>query len=418
MIYFVNRFFAPDESATAQMLTQLVGELRAREFAVTVLASRMRHDAEQERLVPLDDLLGATVIRIASTRFGRARLLGRLIDYLSFYMSAFFAMLWRLKKGDTLVALTDPPMLGTVLHMAASLKGAQTVHWLQDIFPEVASALLPKARLNWLFAMLRGARNFSLRRSAHMVVLGSRMRERVQALKVAPERISEIENWADGTLIMPTAPADNPLYQQWQHLPIADSAAPLIVGYSGNLGRAHEFETIVQAMVQFRGDRRVRFLFIGQGAQLNSLKQRVLELGLAEQVDFKPFQPASMLRYSLSVPDLHFVTLQHELEGLIVPSKLYGAMAAGRPVLFIGDVDGEVARTLKKFACGAAAGVNDVAAVVAAIERYRDDPELLAREQVAARAAFESNFSKTAGGERWASLLRSLNSESGLPIAK
>lgn len=401
MIYFINRFFAPDESATAQMLTQLVAALSEQNLPATVLTSRMRHDDPSVSLPRAERLHGAQVHRLWSTRFGRAKLSGRALDYLSFYLSAWFAV-WRLRRGDVLVALTDPPMIGNVLQAVARLRGARVVHWLQDVFPEVAQALLPLARKSRFAALLLAWRNRSLRRADALVVLGSRMAEHVQACGVLPERVHQIANWADERVLSPLPREENPLRKEW------GLEANFVVGYSGNLGRAHEFETLVQAMLATSDIAHLRFLFIGQGAQWAALQARVREFGLSERVMFRGFQPSSMLRFSLSVPDVHVVTLQAELEGLIVPSKLYGAMAVGRPIAFIGDADGEVARTLRAHGCGTSVQVNQVQALADAFRRYASEPEALLREGQSAYAAFTQGFSCKLAVARWSALLRTL----------
>ena len=155
-----------------------------------------------------------------------------------------------------------------------------------------------------------------------------------------------IPNWADGHAITPVAHDDNPLRRDW------GLEGKFVVGYSGNLGRAHEFETILGAAERLKNDPRIRFLFIGSGAQAESVRTAAAKRGL-DNLMFQPYQPREMLKFSLGAADAHLVVLRPDLEGLIVPSKTYGCLAAGRPVIFMGDPQGEIGRMLAGVRCGA-----------------------------------------------------------------
>lgn len=392
------------------MLSDLVESLAAQGMPICVLTSRLRYDRPGELLPARATWQGAQVRRLWSTRFGRANLFGRMLDYLSFYLSAVIAVARHARRGDVLVALTDPPMIGTVLQPIARLRGVRVVHWMQDIFPEVAQALLPAARRLPLLGLVTAWRNYTLRRAAHVVVLGERMQERVHQMGVAADRVSVIPNWADEQLLKPVARADNPLRREWG---LGDD---LVIGYSGNLGRAHEFETLVQAIVLTKDQPGLRFLFIGQGAQLSPLKQRIAALNLLHRVRFEDYQPREMLHYSLSAADVHLVSLQPELEGLIVPSKLYGALAVGRPVIFIGDPDGEVARVLRRHECGQTVTVSGGAALAKALVGYLSSA-LHLRHCDAARYAFTEAYTRSHAAQAWASHMTSVNAN-GYPTTK
>lgn len=383
------------------MLSDLVGGLTAQHWPVTVLTSRLRYDRVEAPLPARDSYHGATVRRLWSTRFGRASLLGRSLDYLSFYLSAVIAVLVHGRRGHVLVALTDPPMIGTVLHIIARLRGMKVVHWLQDIFPEVAQALLPAAQKSSVMRMAKWFRNASLKRSDALVVLGERMFEHVEEQGIIAGKIHIISNWADEVGLRPIAPDQNPLRLAWG---LTDQ---LVIGYSGNLGRAHEFETIVQAIFQTKDTPNLKFLFIGQGAQLEPLKQRLQTLDLLHRVHFEGYQPREKLSESLSAADVHLVSLQPELEGLIVPSKLYGALAVGRPVIFIGDLDGEVARVIRRNDCGKSVAVGDASALAQSVQSYMESARLQL-ESAAARSAFLQNYTFALAAQRWSGVLVAL----------
>jgi glycosyltransferase involved in cell wall biosynthesis len=309
------------------------------------------------------------------------------------------------RPGNIIIAKTDPPMLSVVAAPIAWLRGAKLVNWLQDIFPEVAEALdVGTGRLSRsAYRVMRLFRDRSLRRAAMNVVLGSRMAERLAAFGVARERIYIISNWADGELIKPKEHSSNALRAAW------GLDGKFVIGYSGNLGRAHEYTTILDAIADLEAQRvaEVAWLFIGGGALFESFKSEVRERRLTSVV-FQPYQPRELLASSLSAADVHLVSLRPELEGLIVPSKFYGVAAAGRPTIFIGDKDGEIARLLTAHGCGVTVGQGEgtgLAQIVVGLARDRGRCDDMGRR---ARTAFEDHFGKAAAVSKWETMLSEL----------
>lgn len=324
-VVFVNRYFDPDHSATSQIASDLARHLASRGWNVGAITSRQRYDDPKARLAPRETRHRVDITRVWSTRFGRAGLIGRAIDYLTFYVSAFLAM--RRERDAIIVAMTDPPMLSVV----AALASRRVVNWVQDLFPEVAEALQIRMPL------MKSIRDWSLRRAKANVVLGDLMAARVP-------RAAVIHNWADADL----------------H-PVQNHHGHFTVGYSGNLGRAHEFDTIVSAMRRLE---EVRFVFTGGGAQLANVKSAA-----PANAEFRPYVEREKLSESLSSVDAHLVSLKPALEGLIVPSKFYGVLAVARPVIFIGARDGELARLVETYHCGIVVEPGDVDGLVRAINK-------------------------------------------------
>jgi colanic acid biosynthesis glycosyl transferase WcaI len=395
-IVFVNRFYFPDHSATSQMLTELASELVVAGRNVHVITSRLLYEQSKADLIPREVVRGVVVHRVWSTRFGRRNLIGRAIDYSSFYWSAFFQLLLVLRRGDLVVAKTDPPLISVVAAFAASLRQARLINWLQDIFPEVAIHLGIDSMRGPLGTIAKRLRNYSLRRAAVNVVLGERMAGFVQQYAPCPVII---HNWGVGAPANPIPARGNELRQQWQ---IGDR---FVVGYSGNLGRAHEYQIIVDAVDTLQGDDQLLFLFIGGGKGLDELRTELIRRGLSQRVMFRPYQPVERLALSLAVADVHLVTLRPSLEGLIVPSKFYGIAAAGRPTLFLGDLDGEIPRILHMFDCGVSVETSDVSGLVSAIQALRTDPRRVARLGRNARLAYEQYFDRRLAIGKWSAVI-------------
>ena len=401
-LIFVNRYFWPDESATSQLLGDVAFALAegGREPGIQIITSRMHYAGSDERLPAQATERGLKIRRVWTSRFGRANLAGRAIDYVTFYLSAAWR-LWRTaRRGDVVVVKTDPPLLSVALAPVAWLRRAHLVNWLQDIYPEVASALgMKAARLG----ALRILRDWSLRRAAVNAVLGDVMAQRLRGLGIDAARTVVIPNWADGGLVRPVAAETNALRRAW------GLEGKFVLAYSGNLGRAHDHATMLGAMerLQRAGVRDVAWVFIGGGAQFLALQREARERGI-EGVQFRPYQPREALAESLSVGDAHLVSLQPDLEGLIVPSKIYGILAAGRPAIFIGSGEGEVARLLAREACGTTVAMGDADELTRIITQWSADRPGIEEMGARARAAFEAHYDRTHAMARWRRLIENV----------
>lgn len=395
-IVFVNRFFYPDHSATSQMLTDLAFHLADIGHNVAVITSRQRYDDATADLPWHEEIRGVAVHRVRTPRFGRGDLVGRLLDYLGFYVAASECLLRLVTSGDVVVAKTDPPLISIPAAWIARRKRAHFVNWLQDLFPEVAMALGVRGLEGAAGRLLKRLRNWSLREASMNVAIGELMRERIVAQGVPADKVTVIPNWADGDAITPVEHADNPLRHEW------GLDGKFVVGYSGNLGRAHEFETILGAAERLKDDPSIVFLFIGGGAQAQSVASAAAARGL-ENLRFQPYQPRAMLKFSLGTADAHLVVLRPELEGLIVPSKTYGCLAAGRAVIFVGDPQGEIGRLVNSTAIGRCCPIGDNVGLARSIaEMAAAGDESIG---TAARTVFERDYALAAVCRRLGLLL-------------
>jgi colanic acid biosynthesis glycosyl transferase WcaI len=393
-VLFVNRFFYPDHSATSQMLTDLAKDLCRAGMDITVITGRQLIDEPGARLPVHERVDGVEVHRVWSTRFGRATLPGRGIDYLSFYLGAGWRLARLCRFGDVVVAETDPPLISVVAGLVAKLRGAHLVNWLHDLFPEVAEKLGVRFMGGNLARALRGLRNRSLQFARCNVVIGSRMADQLAAIGIAPERVKIIHNWCDGEEVRPRPLPGHRLRKAW------DLKDRFVAIYSGNMGRAHEFGTILDAAERLRERPDIVFLFIGDGVQRELIEQEAARRGLTN-VQFKPYQPRETLGQSLTVANVHLVSLLPRLEGLIVPSKFYAVAAAGRPILFVGSGDGELARLIGDGDCGSQvpAGAGD--ALAGHLTTLAADRRLGQRQGVAARRLFNERFDRRLASDAW-----------------
>lgn len=408
-VIFVNWLFFPDHSATSQILSDLAFHLVTKGRSVHVITSRQRYDDPDAGLPPAETIQGVRVHRVFTSSFGRGRLLGRAVDYLCFYLGSLW-VLWRLaRRGDIVVAETDPPLLSVVLAPIVRLRGARLVTWLQDLFPEVASALgvrLFRGRVGRWVGRLRDA---SLRCATMNVVLGERERAFLLRRGVPDQQIRTIHNWTDDDNIQPIPRDPNSLRKQW------GLEGKFVVEYSGNLGRVHEAVTFLEAAVLLgrpedaeipaggmthEDAADVVFLFIGGGHRYAWLQQEVSRRGLSN-VMFRPYQERKRLVESLGLGDVHLISLLPAMECLIVPSKFYGIVSAGRPILFVGDPRGEIGRLLSLGKCGATVTPGDAAGLAAWILRLQSDPHLRPRWGANARRLLDERFRQEKAFDSW-----------------
>jgi len=398
-LIFVNRYFFPDHSATSQVLSDLTFHLAVAGHDVHVIASTQIYDQPDADLPDRETINQVDVHRVASTRFGRAALPGRALDYLSFYHSVRRHLGEIVRAGDTVIVKTDPPLLSVALASIAQQRRVRLVNWLQDIYPETATVLgVPLVR-GPIASALATLRNHSLRVADATVVVGQLMARRIEAQGVEVARIHVIRNWCDDETIKPVAQADNPLRENWQ------LAGKFVIGYSGNLGRAHEFETMLAAAERLRDQADIVFLMIGGGNRFEQLVRAVKAHGLEHSFCFRSYQDRAMLPYSLSVPDVHWLSLDPQLEGLIVPSKFYGIAAAGRPIVMIGDNDGEIARLVREHRCGISVAPGDAESLADTLRRWSKAPQATREMGARARQMLDAQFTKRRALEQWSQLL-------------
>lgn len=394
-IIFLNRYFYPDHSATSQILSDLTFALAADGRDVHVVTSRQRYDDATAELPEQEIIRGLRVTRVPTTRFGRASLLGRGLDYLSCYRAMAHAVDRLAGPRDLLVAMTDPPLLSVVAARAAKRTGARLINWLQDLYPEAAVMLDVPFMRGPTPRLLAFWRDKSLRSAAMNVVVSEAMAQRVAGRGISPDRIRTITNWTDDENIVSMPAAENPLRRAW------GLDGKFVVGYSGNFGRAHDFDTVLAAAERLRGHPRIVFVFIGGGQQHDFLTRSVRDRGLAGTVRLFPYQDRSTLSVSLCVADVHWLSLRPALEGIIFPSKFYGIAAAGRPILALTSTGGEIAELLDHYCCGFVIEPRDVTRLADILTALAVDAEYCDDLGRRARAMLDAAFTRRQAFELW-----------------
>ena len=285
------------------------------------------------------------------------------------------------------MAVTNPPLLPWICYAANLLSGRRYILLIHDVYPDIAVALGAEQDGATIEKLWRFLDRRALARAELVVVLGRDMRD-VIASHMAPERHSRIviiPNWADGTSVRPRNRDDIPVFDE---LAIRNK---FVVQYSGNIGRFHEIETILDAAALLNSDDGFAFLFCGEGKQID-LVRAAARASAKRAVIHVPFQPRDKLGLTLTGCDVSLVTLKQGLAGLAVPSKLYGVLAAAKPVIVIGPAECEAARLVEEERCGAIVRPGDSQRLAELLVQLRDDPGRCAAYGGNARAVFERSY--------------------------
>ena len=403
-VIFINRYFFPDHSATSQILSDLAFHLATTGYEVHVIASRQIYDDPNAALPVAATVGNVSVHRVASTRFGRVALAGRALDYASFYRSARRHLRGVVRRGDTVVVKTDPPLLSTMLGGIVRRRGARLINWLQDVYPETAVVLGVPLLRGPIAPVLRALRNRSLRAAEATVVVGQAMARRIQTFGVAADRIHVIANWCNDEVIRPLRAESNPLREEWQ---LTDK---FVVTYSGNLGRAHDFRTVLAAADRLRDDPRIVFLMIGGGKHFEELADAVKARRLDCLFRLCRYQDQAMLPYSLSVADVHWLSLDPKLEGLIVPSKFYAIAAAGKAIVMIGDDEGEIGRLVRQYRCGVTIAPGDGVKLADTLRQWSKEPAVITEMGTQARQMLDAQFTRRRALDDWSRVIARVSS--------
>ncbi|HMF94150.1 MAG TPA: glycosyltransferase family 4 protein [Vicinamibacterales bacterium] len=388
-ICFFNRSYWPDQAATGQLLTELAEDLVAQyDDQVTVVAGRALHGASghgapRRAISPVtrEERRGVVIRRANGTRMRPRRFAARAANYVSYFAAATVASVG-IGRPDVVVSLTDPPIVGMAALWAARRAGSRFVFLCEDIFPEVG-VLVEDFRSELVNASLDRMNRYLLAQADAVVALGERMRSRLVDEKGAdPRRLHVIHNWADCHAIVP-GPKDNPFSRAHG---LVDR---FVVMHSGNVGLSQNLEVLIAAADRLRGRERLIITIVGDGAKREALEHLAADRRL-DNVRFLPYQPKELLHDSFGAADAFVVSLQAGLEGFIVPSKLYGILAAGRAYVAATDPSCEPATIAAREHCGIVAAPGDPDALAAAIATLHDDPQATrAMGERARRAAWQ-----------------------------
>jgi colanic acid biosynthesis glycosyl transferase WcaI len=401
-ILLLNQCFYPDIAATAQHGWDLARHLRREGHEVTAIASRSRYGARGATLPREEIVEGIRIVRVGASLFGKSSIIARAIDFAQFYVLALWTAL-TLPRHDVCICLTTPPFIALVGWILRAVRGTKFVYWVMDLYPDLPVACGVMSERSLVTRFFEFVNHLCLRKADRVVVLGRCMEARVLAKGVDGARIERINVWSDQEEVKPIPREENPFRREW------GMGDRLVVMYSGNFGIGHDIETIGAGVIELASDSRITFVFTGGGERKSELIDLLKRSGATNYID-GPYQPRERLGELLSAADVHLASLREGSEGIMVPSKLYGVLAAGRPVVFVGSQKGEGAQVIDEERCGIVVPCGDRAAFVGAIRFYADNRSEVDAAGQRGRDALTRKWSASHALRKWSRLVAAVAS--------
>lgn len=402
-VLFINQYYWPDRASTAQHLTDLAESMAERGMECHVLCCKGGYQGGRSQVPSHEVHNGVHIHRVGSTALGRKSYFRRMTDYLSFYVRAFFCALM-LPKCDVSVTLTTPPIIGLIGVILGKLKGTKHVFWSMDLHPDAGIALGIMPKRNPIIASLAWISDAVYRAADRVIVLGPYMADRIAAKGVKPDQIETIHVWSRRDEIYPMPREGHPLRKS------LGLEGKFVAMYSGNMGLAHTFDDFMETARRLKHREDIVFLFVGDGPRKKEVIAAKAEHSL-DNVQLLDYFPREQLHASLSLADVHLMSMRREMTGIVVPCKLYGAMASARPALFVGPEHCETADTIRDAACGKTIRLGDTDAVVEAIESLATDFESREAMGERGRNTFLSDFERQGCCAHWGWMIGELMGE-------
>lgn len=402
-LVLITRTYPPAVGAVGDLVEQLAQAMAACGWQVEVIASRCSLSP------PVDNRdAQVRVHHIWSPPVDRRSPWRRALSVLAFYPLALLKALRIARRGAVVVTTTDPPLQLVIGALLQIVRPVHLVHWSQDVYPEVAETLGALRAGSCMANSLRTVARWALERHARVVVIGRCMQKRLAAFGVDGKRLAIIENWPDAQILrLPPDMIETGARSMRRAFGLEEK---FVVMYSGNFGLAHPLEIVLAAAKLLSNEPDIGFVLVGEGPRRQALERQARELGLAN-VHFLRRQPRQQLAALLGAADLHVAVLDPALAGLVVPSKIYNVLAAGRPCLFLGPGESEAACLLQESAAGQVLEQFQAPLLADAILEWKSDaPGRRAAGQQARACA--ARFSQEQALEKWARLLEEA---AGLP---
>jgi len=364
-ILIISQTFVPDPASVGQHMADVAFELARRGHPVRVYASARGYE-DSTRIYPRRELLNGTDIRrFGFASFGKKSILLRVLGTASFHIQAFFAALFTPNQAGIFFS-TSPPLIGLPLCIAAFIRRLPVVYWAMDLNPDQLIALGKIGSKSFMATLLEAVNRFILHRSKLIVALDRFMADRLMARGVDREKLMVMPPWPHEEHIQSDT-SENPF--RIRH----GLNGRFVIMYSGNHSPSNPLKTILDAAVQLKDDASLVFLFVGGGHGKKEIEQYMREHGLTNTMSL-PYQPMSELKYSLTAADVHIVSLGEGMVGIIHPCKIYGAMTAGKPILFLGPSPSHIGDLMERHPIGLHVAHGDLPAAMNAIEKFRKMP--------------------------------------------
>lgn len=351
-------------------------------------------------LPSVERVRGIQIVRVGSSRFGKRSMPGRALDFAGFFLFALVAAV-QLPRQDVCICLTTPPYVSVIGRVLRSMRGTRCITWLMDMYPDVlvASGLIVKHSI--AYRLLDAVSRSLLCSSDAVVVLGRCMADRAHEKGVSTSAIVRIPPWSGEIegLQEENLSRTNPYRERWA------SGHRVLFMYSGNFGIGHDLESIEAGIRHLCNEPGSQFALIGGGKRKAPLVDALARERASGSVVVEPYQPRASIGDLLRAADVHFVSLGSGWEGVMVPSKFYGVLEAGRPVIYVGGESSEVARVIQETGCGVVVPPGAPDRLVQVMSELRNRPSWRQELGQRALAAARMRYSRSAALRLWAELV-------------
>ena len=406
-------YYYPDVASTGQILKELCEGMKDT-FDITVICvvpsySGVIDEKYKTQRIYNEEINGINVIRVRVPEFQKSNKLSRIKNLLSYFFNSLLATL-KLEKHDYIFTISQPPILGGLLGVLGKwIKGGKLIYNIQDFNPEQTMAVgYSKNKL--LLSSVMMVDKFSCKKSDEVIVVGRDMQETLKNRfnnKKVPKN-TFINNWIDEKEIYPLEQNHPKIVAFKKKYNLQDK---FIIMYSGNIGLYYDLENIIKVIGKFNGIDDVVFVFVGDGTVKNKIENYVKENKLSN-VTFIPYQDKADLVYSLNAADIHWVVNAKGIKGVSVPSKLYGVMAAGKPVLGVVDKGSEARLIVDECNCGLCTEPGNYDEIYKKIDFILNNKEEIKRLGINGRNYLESNLTKDVSINKYKNTIVSLDSNS------
>lgn len=396
----VTQFYPPDYAATGQLIEELAQNLRQQGMHVQIFTGQPGYAFSKDYAPPREHVNGVLIRRSRISRIWPQRIRGKAVSGLLFCLRSALHLLKTSCHGDVLLLTTAPPYLPVLGYFASLIYGVPYVCVLYDLYPDVAVQLRVISPKHWLTRLWNFINHQTWKRAQQIVVLSPSVKEHIsRKFPDLREKIVVIHSWADPQRIVPLAKQENWFAHRYQLV------NKFTVLYSGNLGRCHDLDTIMDAIAQLQ-QKSVQFVFIGGGAQRESCEAIAREQNFSNCL-FLDYQEKQTLPYSLTACDLALVSVSRGMEALIVPSKLYGILASGRPVAIVCEPHSYLRQLIAEAKCGRAFDNSDSDGLAEFICELARDPALAQAMGKAGRDYLETHFTPEIIAQQYSEILSS-----------
>lgn len=402
-LVILSQYFYPEIASTGQLLTELAEDLVKYGCKIKVYTGKPSYYGNIKEYEKREIYHGIEIYRLFNTTLNKNSKLGKIVNSLSYFISIIFKLLSS-KDRYPLLIVSNPPFLPIAGFLFKKIKNQKYVFLIHDVYPDIAVRLDYLKEDSFIVKIWNKINYIILKNAEEIIVLGEYMAEILEKkyLTVDNIRIKIIHNWADEKIILPLKKGDNWFIKKYNLM------NKLIILYSGNIGLFQDLETIIKAAERLKNYDDIIFLFIGDGGGLYKLKEMVKKYKLAN-VKFLPYQPKEYLPYSLTASDISVVALEKGVEGLGVPSKIYGILASGRAVLGLVGENCEVADIIANAECGFRVNQGDVGIFVKKIKYIYENPEILKTMGENSRRYFERHFTRSQMTRKYYEIIENIN---------